>query len=67
MICPRCKHEMPDSLVGCWYCGEILDPRLRKLMNSPDESQKKRRNSTFLNREKKTPKRRKKDGKRKRE
>ena len=30
-ICPSCGTKVPVNLVGCWKCGEILDPRIKRL------------------------------------
>lgn len=51
ITCPKCGRKIPENLVHCWDCGQ-------KVNESPDESRK-RRNPTFLDREQKTPKRRK--------
>ena len=29
--CLKCGTEVPEHLVGCWNCGEVLDESIRNL------------------------------------
>lgn len=30
--CPKCNNYMPKFIANCWYCGEILDQDLIRLV-----------------------------------
>jgi hypothetical protein len=32
--CPKCKNYMPSFIANCWYCGEILDQDLIRLIKN---------------------------------
>jgi hypothetical protein len=34
--CPECNNLMPLFIANCWYCGEILDQDLIRLVKGKD-------------------------------
>ena len=32
--CFQCGAKVPDHVVACWNCGEILDKNIRRLMKT---------------------------------
>ena len=54
ITCPKCNKEVPDSRI-CMYCGEVLDPFLRKKIGkeSLEKLMESERNQSFFGREQK--------------
>jgi len=38
MSCPKCGALIPRNLVGCWSCGECLDPHIIELAKAAKEA-----------------------------
>jgi len=34
--CPKCNNYMPNFIANCWYCGQLLDKDLIRLVEEKD-------------------------------